>query len=117
MAYDDSLAARVRDVLPDRPDLTEKTRIIMRSATFGFPPLVARLGLAPELRDGMSKALIDMTEDVEGRQLLAAFALDRFGQFPAELFDPIRQMADSLRQVPLVEPPPPQAVRIIGEVE
>jgi phosphonate transport system substrate-binding protein len=101
----------------NRPDLTEKTRIIMRSATFGFPPLVARLGLAPELHDSMSKALIGMTEDAEGRQLLAAFALDRFGQFPASLFDPIRQMADSLRQVPLVEPPPVQAVRFIGEIE
>lgn len=101
----------------NRPDLTERTRVIVRSETFGFPPLVARLGLAPELRDGMSKALIGMTEDVEGRQLLAAFALDRFGQFPVSLFDPIRQIADSLRRVPLVEPPPPQAVRIIGEVE
>jgi hypothetical protein len=65
----------------------------------------------------MSKALTGMTEDAEGRQLLAAFALDRFGQFPGSLFDPIRQMADSLRQVPLVEPPPAQAVRIIGEIE
>jgi phosphonate transport system substrate-binding protein len=101
----------------NRPDLTKRTRVIVRSGTFGFPPLVARLGLAPELRNSMSKALTGMTEDAEGRQLLAAFALDRFGQFPGSLFDPIRQMADSLRQVPLVEPPPAQAVRIIGEIE
>ena len=101
----------------NRPDLTQRTRVIVRSETFGFPPLVARLGLAPGLRDGMSEALIGMKDDVEGRQLLAAFALDGFDRFPPSLFDPIRQMADSLRQVPLVEPPPAQAVRIIGDTK
>jgi phosphonate transport system substrate-binding protein len=100
-----------------RPDLTARTRVILRSETFGFPPLVSRLGLDPELRDRMAAALIGMGEDVEGRKLLAAFALDRFGRFPESLFDSIRVMADSLRQVPLVEPPPAQAVRIIGETE
>ena len=100
-----------------RPDLTVRTRVILRSEMFGFPPLVARLGLDPELRDRMAAALTGMGEDVEGRQLLAKFALDRFGLFPESLYDPIRRMADSLRQVPLVEPPPFQAVRIIGESE
>lgn len=100
-----------------RPDLTARTRVILRSETFGFPPLVARLGLAPELRDRIATALVGMEEDVEGRQLLADFALDRFGRFPESLFDSIRWTADSLRQVPLVEPPPVQAVRIIGETE
>lgn len=100
-----------------RPDLTARTRVILRSETFGFPPLVARLGLEPKLRDRVAEALIDMRENAEGRLLLAEFALDRFGQFPESLFDSIRDMADSLRQVPLVEPPPAQAVRIIGESE
>lgn len=100
-----------------RPDLTERTRVIQRSETFGFPPLVARLGLASELRDRMAKALTGMEEDAEGRQLLAEFALDRFGRFPESLFDSIRWTAESLRQVPLVEPPPVQAVRIIGETQ
>lgn len=100
-----------------RPDLTARTRVILRSEKFGFPPLVARLGLANELRDRMAAALMGMKEDTEGRQLLAEFGLDRFGRFPESLYEPIRQMADSLRQVPLVEPPPVQAVRIIGESE
>ena len=100
-----------------RPDLTARTRVILRSETFGFPPLVASLGLEPKLRDRVTEALIGMRENAEGRLLLAEFALDRFGQFPESLFDSIREMADSLRQVPLVEPPPAQAVRIIGESE
>ncbi len=101
----------------NRPDLTSRTRVIARSETFGFPPVVARLGIARDLHDDMSRALIGMTDDVEGRELLADFALDRFGEFPASLFDSIREMADSLRQVPLVEPPPTQTVRVIGDVE
>lgn len=113
-AVDSYIWEHLRDT---RPDLTARTRVILRSETFGFPPLVARLGFAPELRDRIATALIGMQEDVEGRQLLAEFGLDSFGRFPESLFDTIRQTADSLRQVPLVEPPPVQAVRIIGETE
>ena len=100
-----------------RPDMIARTRVILRSETFGFPPLVARLGLDRDLRDRMAASLTGMEEDVEGRRLLAEFALDRFGRFPETLFDSIRRTADSLRQVPLVKPPPTQAVRIIGETE
>ncbi len=100
-----------------QPDLTARTRIIVRSETFGFPPLVSRLGIDPELRGGMAAALVGMTAEPEGRELLAAFALDRFGTFPESLFDSIRQTADSLRQVPLVAPPPDRTVRIIGDSE
>jgi phosphonate transport system substrate-binding protein len=98
-----------------RPDLSARTRVILRSEAFGFPPLVARLGIDPEMRDRLARALLGMGEDAEGRQLLAELALDRFGRFPASLFDSIRHLADSLGQVPLIEPPPAQAVRIIGE--
>lgn len=98
-----------------QPGLTARTQVIQRSETFGFPPLVARLSLDPELRGRMATALIGMETDAEGRELLAEFALDGFGQFPESLFDSIRQMADSLRQVPLVEPPPTRTIRIIGE--
>lgn len=100
-----------------QPDLTARTRIIMRSETFGFPPLVSRLGIDPDLRNDMAAALIGMTAEPEGRELLAAFALDGFGKFPESLFDSIRQTADSLRQVPLVAPPPDRTVRIIGDSE
>jgi phosphonate transport system substrate-binding protein len=100
-----------------QPDLTARTRVIQRSETFGFPPLVSRLGFDSEMRGRMAAALIGMRADAEGRELLAEFALDRFGRFPDSLFDSIRDMADSLRQVPLVEPPPARAVRIIGESE
>jgi phosphonate transport system substrate-binding protein len=100
-----------------QPDLTARTRVIMRSGTFGFPPLVSRLGIDPELRSGMAAALTGMTAEPEGRELLGALALDRFGMFPESLFDSIRRMADSLRQVPLVQPPPARTVRIIGDSE
>lgn len=100
-----------------RSDLTARTRVILRSDTFGFPPIVARLGLDPDLSGRMAAALTGMDKDAEGRQLLAEFALDGFGRLPERLFESIRQMADSLGQVPLVAPPPAQAVRIIGETE
>jgi phosphonate transport system substrate-binding protein len=100
-----------------QPDLTERTQVILRSEAFGFPPLVSRLGIDPELRDRMTAALAGMKADNDGRKLLADFALDGFEQVPASIFDSIRHLAESLRQVPLVEPPPAQAVRIIGESE
>ena len=60
------------------PRLTAKTKIIQRSESFGFPPLVYRIGVDQELRARMTDALLTMDKDPEGRGLLAELMLDRF---------------------------------------
>lgn len=77
-----------------KPEVTEKTRIVKRSPTFGFPPVVSRLGLDAETVRAMKVTLESMSLDSGGKALLAQLKLDRFGDFPDSLYNEIRAMAN-----------------------
>lgn len=77
-----------------QPTLTAKTRIIQRSRTYGFPPIVYRAGVEPELRQKMADALLTMDYDPEGRQLLQELMLDGFTRTSPELYSDIGVSAD-----------------------
>lgn len=75
------------------PALTARTRILMRSPPFGFPPLVAGPGLSTADRTALRRVLLGQVQDPTGRALLADLNLDSFGQESPSLFDPIARMA------------------------
>ncbi len=75
------------------PEMTARTRVIERSPSFAFPPIVSHVAVSPLLRERMRSALMGMGQDEEGRALLAELALDGFGEYPPALFDDIRAMA------------------------
>ncbi len=81
------------------PSITNKTRIIRRSPTFGFPPLVSRVGINEDLEEHMRAVLTEMHADPEGRPFLSGLKLDEFRVLPPALFDNIREMADRVRSV------------------
>jgi phosphonate transport system substrate-binding protein len=68
------------------PKFTAKTKVIQRSETFGFPPLVYRTGVDAELRARMTEALLTMDKNPEGQALLAELMLDRFITAPSSLY-------------------------------
>lgn len=70
------------------------TKVIRRSESFGFPPLVYRVGVDPELRARMTEALLTMDKSPEGRSLLAELMLDRFIEASPSLYDSIRLTLD-----------------------
>lgn len=77
-----------------QPSLTGRTKIIQRSETYGFPPLVYRIGVNPDVRARMTDALLTMDKDPEGRALLARLMLDRFITAPSSLYDTVRLNID-----------------------
>jgi phosphonate transport system substrate-binding protein len=77
-----------------QPRFTANTKVIQRSETFGFPPLVYRTGIDPELRARMTAALLTMDKDPEGHALLAELMLDRFITAPSGLYDNVRLNPD-----------------------
>ena len=81
-----------------RTEIADKTRVIMRSPAFGFPPLVSRLGVDARVVARMKSVLSRMPDNPKGREFLKGLKLDRFGDFPPGLFDNIRQMADETRK-------------------
>ena len=80
-----------------RPEMTEKTRIIKKSPSFGFPPIVARMGMDPETVRSMKTTLENMHQDVTGKALLSQLKLDGFGNYPDSLFNEIRAMANRVQ--------------------
>ena len=80
------------------PEIAEKTRVIMRSPKFGFPPLVSRLGVDAAVVTRMKAALTEMADDPKARPFLEGLKLDGFGDFPPSLFSDIRRMADETRK-------------------
>jgi phosphonate transport system substrate-binding protein len=78
-----------------KPEITSKTRIINKSPSFGFPPIVSRLGLDPATVNLMQDTLKNMDKELDGRALLERLKLDGFGEYPDTLFNGIRAMANS----------------------
>lgn len=76
------------------PRLTAKTKVIQKSGTFGFPPLVYRTGIDPALRDKMADVLLTMDKNPEGRALLGELMLDRFITASSSLYDGVRLSSD-----------------------
>ena len=81
-----------------KPEITEKTRIIKTSPSFGFPPIVSRFDVDPDTVALMKRTLETMHEDEAGKALLAELKLDGFGDFPDSLFNGIRTMANSVQR-------------------
>lgn len=81
-----------------RPQLTSRTKIIKRSNYFGFPPIVARRGLAPGLKAELAKALFSMRSDPEGQILLKQMLLDDFVDVPLSNYDSVRAIAPAQKR-------------------
>jgi len=80
-----------------RPEVADQTRIINRSPAFGFPPLVARLGVNLETVWKMERVIKGMSDDPEGRKFLNGLKLDGFGEASLPLFNNIREMVLKIR--------------------
>ena len=72
-----------------QPELTARTRIVSKSEWYAFPPIAARSSLSPALHRAILAALIGMSADEEGRELLKEMRLDGFIEGDDALFDDI----------------------------
>jgi phosphonate transport system substrate-binding protein len=75
------------------PQLTARTRVLQRSADFGFPPIVAAARVPSAQRQAFARALFDMADKPSGRGVLQELRLDRFAAGESALFDSIEVMA------------------------
>jgi len=74
------------------PELTSKTRIIVKSPPYGMPPVVVPPGLDPDLKEKLKNVLLHMHEDEEGRGILAEIRIDRFVEAQDGHYDSVREM-------------------------
>jgi phosphonate transport system substrate-binding protein len=88
LAGSGSIDGYVWDVMSERePELIKRTRVIYRSESLGFPPIV---GLQTPRDSGLAKALsaafMGMPSDPLGREILAMLQLDGFTQATPDLY-------------------------------
>lgn len=78
----------------NEPELTRRTRVVEKSPSFGFPPLVVKKNLPASRADRLRQAFLKMADDSQGRALLKKLNLDGFVPGNDALYDGI---AASLR--------------------
>jgi phosphonate transport system substrate-binding protein len=89
LAESGSVDGYVWDVMKERePDLVENTRIVFRSEPLGFPPVVALDASRnrPDVQK-LAAALLGMTSDRLGREILSMLAFDGFTTARRSLYD------------------------------
>lgn len=91
LAQSGSVDGYVWEVLAEiEPELTRRTRVARRSEWLGFPPIacLSRLSEAPETT-ALKRALLAMSEDAVGAEVLKQLRLDGFTGAAPSLFDGI----------------------------
>lgn len=74
------------------PAVTARTRVLLRSPDFGFPPIVAPRGTSPAQLERFADVLRQMATDPNGKRILKDLRLDGFTGATAGLFDSIAAM-------------------------
>ena len=74
------------------PELTAKTRILLRSDPYGIPPFVARPGIDEGVRKRLQEILLQAADDDEGRRILKGMMIDSFVAGDDRNYDTIRGM-------------------------
>jgi len=89
LAESGSIDGYVWDVMKERePEMVSKTRIVYRSEWLGFPPIVALQATrdTPTIR-AFADAILGMSSDPLGRQILQVLALDGFIPGSPDLYE------------------------------
>jgi phosphonate transport system substrate-binding protein len=88
LAGSGSIDGYVWDVMSERePELIKKTRVIYRSESLGFPPIVGlQTPRDPDLAKALAVAFLGMPSDPLGREILAMLQLDGFTQATPDLY-------------------------------
>ncbi len=75
-----------------KPEITSRTFPVSQSPEFGFPPLVARLGVAQEDFAAVQKMFIGMRQDPQGSALLQHLNLNGFIHGTPSLYDDVAEI-------------------------
>ena len=78
------------------PDLTAKTRILLRSEPYGIPPFVVRPGISAGQKEKLKQILLHAADDEEGRRILKGMMIDGFVPGDDRNYDTIRAMNSCL---------------------
>ncbi len=79
-----------------QPELISNLRIIDQSESFGSPPIVTSLLLAPEKKQQIRQLFLEMHHDPQGREILDKLMVDQFILVGDTLYDSLRTMTQQV---------------------
>jgi phosphonate transport system substrate-binding protein len=79
------------------PDLTSKTRVVMKSEPYGIPPVVIAPNVDPEIKKQVSEILLNMHNEEKGKAILDGMMLEKFVTSNNSDYDSIRKMFNGIR--------------------
>lgn len=80
------------------PQLIARVKVIDRWGPFGINPLVVNPRLDEQTKSDLRAVFLEMSEDPEGRPILAALDIDRFVVPDDSVYDSVREMRTYLRE-------------------
>jgi phosphonate transport system substrate-binding protein len=75
-----------------RPELTGRTRILLKSDPYAIPPFVVHPALDPLLKEKLRTILLNAHSKPQGKELLDRMATERFVPIEDKAYDSIREM-------------------------
>ncbi|MCX5872718.1 MAG: phosphate/phosphite/phosphonate ABC transporter substrate-binding protein [Deltaproteobacteria bacterium] len=77
------------------PNITSRTRVILKSENYGMPPLVASRQVSESTKEAIKKALFGMRSDKKGAEILDRLMIDRFVAAKDDWYNSIRAVLES----------------------
>jgi phosphonate transport system substrate-binding protein len=77
------------------PDVTARTKVILKSEDYGMPPLVASMHLADSTKEAIKEALLGMRAEKNGAEILDRLMIDRFVAAKDDWYSSIRVVLES----------------------
>jgi len=86
------------EYLKSHPEYKDKLVVLERFGPFPFTPIVAGSDTPTDVVKRLQKALLSMSEDKEGKQILDQLGLDGFVIKPVSFYQPLADMLKALKQ-------------------
>jgi phosphonate transport system substrate-binding protein len=80
------------------PEITSKTKIIIKSPPYGIPPVVVSPGIDPELKNRLRKIFLDLHNDEKSKKILERMMINKFVVVEDNNYYSIREMIALLKQ-------------------
>ncbi len=80
------------------PELTSRTRVIMKSDPYGIPPVVVSPYLAPEFKSTVKEILLNIHKDEDGRGILKGMMIDKFVAKDDASYNSIREIRSFIEE-------------------
>jgi phosphonate transport system substrate-binding protein len=80
------------------PEIAGKVKVVERWGPFGINPLVVNPHLDERTKSDLRRVFLEMSNDPEGRAILASLEIDRFVVPDDSLYDSVREMRTYLRE-------------------